>query len=141
MRRITKGDYECGQIPFAEFICGSGVRLIVLYPWPKDMLLFVGKKRPNKQLLSNYAEWTTDLRKRGENWFLLWASKPLRHFYIQHLLYHEVGHHVDRYQRHWSKANLKKIEDFADQYAIQKTATSIHVFNRLEKARKIEDTT
>ena len=25
-------------------------------------------------------------------------------FYIQHLLYHVVGHHVDWYFRHWSRA-------------------------------------
>lgn len=38
-----------------------------------------------------------------------------------HLFYHEVGHHVDRYFRHWSKANHSVIEEVANQYAFSKT--------------------
>ena len=39
---------------------------------------------------------------------------------------------VDWYFRHWSKGNLKQVEEFAIQYAIQKTATATYVFNQLE---------
>lgn len=138
LRRISKGDYGSCQTPLAEFICGSGVRLIVLYPWPKNMMLAVGMNKPDKKQLKSYERWTTDLQKRGSSWFLQWKLKPLRHFYIQYLLYHEVGHHIDWYQRHWSGANRKVVEAFADQYAMQKTATARHVFNRLEKKRAME---
>lgn len=56
-----------------------------------------------------------------------------------YLLYQEIGHHVDWYYRHWSKANLKQVEDFADQYAIQKSATATYIFNKLENKRKTDD--
>jgi hypothetical protein len=52
------------------------------------------------------------------------------------LLYHEVGHHIDKYHRLWSKANNRQVEEFADQYAIQKTATATHIFNKLQKSQK-----
>lgn len=56
-------------------------------------------------------------------------------FTIEHLRYHEVGHHVDWYRRHWSKANLREVEEAADQYAVRFAKTATHVFNRLQKAR------
>jgi hypothetical protein len=38
-----------------------------------------------------------------------------------HLLYHEVGHRVDRCFRRWSKADHSVIEEVANQYAFSKT--------------------
>jgi len=36
-------------------------------------------------------------------------------------LFHEIGHHLDWYARHWSKANSSILEEAADQYAFSKT--------------------
>lgn len=44
LRRLKKSDYENGQTPLAEFICGSGVRVIILYPIPRSMIIELGRK-------------------------------------------------------------------------------------------------
>lgn len=119
LRRIRKCDFESGQHPLAEFVCGGGVRLIVLYPWPKAMLLPLGTKKPLDSVLNVYSRWTTDLREQDGEWCLGWTLPALRSFYVEYLLYHEVGHHVDRYTRRWGKANRRLIESFADNYAVQ----------------------
>lgn len=54
----------------------------------------------------------------------------LRRFWV-HVLYHEVGHHVDWYGRHFSKANRLQVEEFADQYAMRFTKTGTYELNRL----------
>ncbi len=133
LRRIKKSDYEKGQLPFAEFICGSGVRLIVLYPFPKDMKMVLGKKKPSARFLKELKKWNASIECIKGGWIARWDIASLRSWYINCLLYHEVGHHVDWYNRHWSKANSKKLEEFAEQYAMQKTATATHVFNKLFK--------
>jgi uncharacterized FlgJ-related protein len=43
-------------------------------------------------------------------------------------LAHEIGHHVDWYSRHWSKANRKQTEEVADQYAAQWFANSTKIY-------------
>ena len=48
-------------------------------------------------------------------------------------LYHEVGHHVDWFGRHWSKANKRQAEEYADQYAMKFTKTGTYVLNRMNK--------
>ncbi|MCB9397104.1 MAG: hypothetical protein H6510_04740 [Acidobacteria bacterium] len=138
LRRVRKKDFISGETPLAELICGSGVRLIVLYPWPKNMMVRIGKTKPCPKCLSEYRHWTTEILETKEGFFLKWDLHTLRHFYIQHLLYHEVGHHLDRYRGYWSPANHKQVEDFADNYAFQKTATARYVFNRIEKARQAD---
>jgi len=42
----------------------------------------------------------------------------LRKYYINHLLYYEVGHHIDCCTRLLSYSNFKQVDEFADQYAI-----------------------
>ncbi len=118
-RRIRKTDYDAGRVPFAEFMCGSGCRIIILYPWPVDQLLRFGKRRPSKALLKEYAPWTTDLVQREGQWCLRWTLDGLRDFYLKNLLLHEVGHHVDWYYRHWTAANRRQAEEEANQYAIR----------------------
>ena len=121
LRRFKKADYESGELPLAEFICGSGVRLVVLYPWPDDLRVFISKKRPSDRQLKFYAGYKTELIECKDGWYLEWELAELKDFYIQTLLFHEIGHNVDWYRRHWSKSNLKACEEFANQYAFERT--------------------
>ena len=128
LRRAKQKEFESGELPFAEFICGSGVRVIVLYPWTKDLALCFGNKKPIGKKLNSYAHWTQDLFYKNEQWYLRWTTSALKSFYLDNLLAHEIGHHVDRYSRDWSKANRKQVEEVADQYAAQWFANSTKIY-------------
>jgi hypothetical protein len=133
LRRFKKSDYESSRIPLAEFICGSGVRAIILYPVPRTMMMDLGKKKPSARKLRELSEWCNDISCRNGRWVAKWQLPELRKYFINNLLYHEVGHHIDWYYRNWTMANRKQAEEYADQYAIQKTATATYIFNQLEK--------
>jgi hypothetical protein len=137
LRRLNKTEYENGQLPLAEFICGSGVRVIVLYPFPKSLTLDLGNKKPSSRKLKELSKWCKNINNVKGRWSLKWDLDSLREYYIGNLLYHEVGHHVDWYNRHWSAANNKQLEEFADQYAIQKTATATRILNKLQKTQHV----
>jgi len=135
LRRFKKSEYDAGQLPLAEFICGRGVRAIVLYPVPRSMKIQLGTKKPSARKLNELGKWGSDIRLEKGRWIAKWQLSDLRKYFINNLLFHEVGHHVDWYYRSWSAANSKAVEEFADQYAIQKTATATYVFNQMEKQR------
>lgn len=134
LRRIRKSDWETQRKPFALFIAGSGVRLIVLYPWPRDLLLRFGARKPSQRKLREYSPWSPELIKDGPDWCLRWSEASLRLFYLQHLLLHEIGHHVDFFYRRWSKANDKQVEEFANQYAVEWSAVATTVFEGVPEA-------
>jgi hypothetical protein len=115
----------------AEFICGSGVRLIVLYPWRRDLRLCVGRLRPAARTVRVYQGFQAELVERAGSWYFDFDRANLRRFYVEHLLYHEVGHHVSWYQRHWSKASGARLGEFADQYAIQCRPAATRVIRQL----------
>lgn len=73
---------------------------------------------------------------RGRAWHAVFSDRNLRRFYVEYLLYHEVGHHHDWYQRRWSAANGRACEEAADQYAVVWSRTAKHVMNRIEKDRR-----
>jgi len=133
LRRPNKQDYIDGKLPYAWFTCGSGVHLIVMFAWPKDLRISYGKKRPPNSTINDAARFGAKLECKGTEWVSQWTLEAARKFCL-HILYHEVGHHIDWYYRHWSKANKKATEESAEQYAFAKTATASHVFNNLEKA-------
>jgi len=94
-RRIKRGDFDKGTNPWAEFIFGSGVRVIILYPWPKSLTLNLGMKKPSNRLRNELEKYGANIEKSGKTWVSTMTHSQLRKFYIQNLLYHEVGHHVD----------------------------------------------
>lgn len=120
-RRFKKTEYEASELPLAEFSCGSGVRLITLYPWPRSLEWNHGNKKPAPALRRIVDRYCGELAFRGGEWVSTWTEPALKDFYIEHLLFHEIGHHVDWYQRHWSKANHRTLEEAADQYAFSRT--------------------
>lgn len=129
LRRPSSRDRKSGH-PFAEFICGSGVRVIVIYPWRKDLRLYLGNNKPTGKLVNEYARHGAELILEEGFWHVQFGLSELRRFCIQ-VLFHEVGHHVDWYRRHWSKANGKKVEEVADQYAMRFNKEGIQVLNEL----------
>lgn len=120
-RRFKKTEYEANELPLAEFSCGSGVRLITLYPWPRRLEWCHGYKKPPAAMRRVLDRYDAELMIRDGEWVSRWEESRLKDFYLEHLLFHEIGHHVDRYSRHWSKANRRILEEAADQYAFSKT--------------------
>lgn len=103
--------------PLVQFVCGSGVRVVILYAWPTDRRLKLGRARPT-------GAWARELQRFGAKvlavrgvWYAEFEVAGLRD-YCLHFLLHEVGHHVDWYRRRWSDANRKQCEGAAENYAV-----------------------
>lgn len=121
LRKVKEKDYENGNSVQSLFICGSGVKLIVLNAFPKNLKMFFGDKKPTKTRLNFYSKRCDNLifDEKSKNWYLQWEKEKIRDYFLNHLLLHEVGHFVDSFnQRFWSKANVKKRENFADMFAV-----------------------
>ncbi|MEM7247608.1 MAG: hypothetical protein AAF533_19885 [Acidobacteriota bacterium] len=134
MRRPSLAEARRGSV-LAEYVKGSGVHAIVVYPWRRDLRLCLGRREPKGRWARPHLEHGGQLVKSGGWWYAQHTTSTLRRFTIQHVLYHEVGHHVDRLsQRSRSRAKTHRTEEFADQFAILCRKTGTHVINRLERA-------
>ena len=131
MRRLNHSKRDRVDTPLAEYICGSGVRLVVLYPWRRDGTLHLGRRPPTKRIARDYEKFGASISNRRGSWYAKFGDAGLKRFYIEHLLLHEIGHHVDWYLRHWGKANSKAMEEAADQYAIAWSGSVKQVVNHL----------
>jgi hypothetical protein len=119
LQKVKKNDYLTGEMPQGAFICGSKVYLIKLYAIPKNNKMAFGQVKPSNKALTFYKPYCTDLRHEKNGWYLQWDNDNMKKYFLEKLLLHEIGHCVDYiYQRDWSKANAKQIEDFADNYAV-----------------------
>lgn len=100
------------------FICGSGVQLIVMYAFPKDLMMRFGEQKPSKSTLTWYAPYKPELIRQENKWFLKWSEEGIRNYYLKGLLLHEIGHKADSYyKRYWSPAYAGKAEKFANNFA------------------------
>ena len=118
-RRIRAADVRSGDLPLAKFICGSGVRVIVLYPWRRDLRRYVGKKSPKGPFANSLRKYAGSPILDSQGWYYQFTHDGLRRYYLEQLLLHELGHHVDWYRRHWSKANGRGVEAAANNYAVE----------------------
>lgn len=117
--KVKKSEYYKGETLQAEFICGSNVYIIKLYAVPKDNRMIFGQTKPTTKQLSFYKQYCTDLQHDKNGWYLQWTLESYKKYYLEKLLLNEIGHSVDyMYQRFWSKANSKKTDDFANNYAV-----------------------
>ncbi len=98
----------------AEFISGSGVRVLVMYPWRVDGRLYVGRKKPKPQHVAPYVRFGAAIVNEHGRWYAAFSAADLKRFYIEHLFCRGVGFHVDRCAR-----SRRQAGDFADQYAVQ----------------------
>jgi hypothetical protein len=115
---VKSDDYFSGNNVRAEFICGSNVYLIKLYAVSKNNQLYFGKRKPSNKTLSFYKTYSSDLKQNPDGFYLQFTDETMKAFFLKKLLLHEIGHCIDfSNKRRWSKANVKQVEDFADNYA------------------------
>ena len=112
--------------------------MIVLFPWRTDNRICFGRRAPQGEVRHTYERFEAAIVRRGSYWYAQFADSGLRRFYLEYLLYHEIGHHLDWYYRRWTPANTRKCEEAADQYAITWSRTAKHTINRIEKDRAAE---
>lgn len=98
LRRAKSSEFRSGRIPFAEYIFAEGICLIAFYPWPRGMVLPLGKK-PADNVLNRYKRWGVELTSHKGKWQLIWKSEQLADFYLEELLKHEVEVHTDFQKR------------------------------------------
>jgi hypothetical protein len=117
LKKIKKSEYLNGETFQGSFICGSGVYLIVINPFPIDNKMRLGKNKPLKKILNYYKDFTNELKEDQDGWFLLWSEENIKKYYLENLLLHEIGHSIDSfYERYWSKASKQKRENWADNF-------------------------
>ena len=119
LRKIKKSDYLKDDSIQGCFIVGRGVYLIILYPFPRDNRMIFGKKKPILKTINSYEKYTTDLKQDKDGyWFLQWTEDLIKQYYLENLLLHEIGHSIDSFNSSfWSKASVRKQEEFANGYA------------------------
>ncbi len=116
-QKVKKSDYLEGKTFQGSFICGSGVYLIILHPFPTDNKMRFGKSKPLKKTLNFYKNYVTELKEDKDGWFLQWTEETIKKYYLESLFLHEIGHSIDSfYKRYWSKATAQKRENWADNY-------------------------
>lgn len=119
LRKMSKKEYEKEGSLQGCFICGRGIKLIVLYHFARDLTMNFGKKKPSNKVLKWYANYAPELVQKDGNWQLIWTEQKIKRYYLEGLLLHEIGHKIDSvYRRYWSTPYKKqKAENFADNFA------------------------
>lgn len=66
-------------------------------------------------------QYGMEVERQGSRYVCIWSAGHLRRFIVEHVLLHEVGHHVFFWQRqqqgHAYTPNLGGVEQFAEDYA------------------------
>jgi len=119
LKKMSNKEYEKEGSFQGCFICGSGVNLIVLHPFPRDLIMKFGTKKPTNKTLKWYAPYEPELIHSDGKWILKWTEEKIKQYYLEGLFLHEIGHQIDSiYKRFWSSNYSKKRgEDFADNFA------------------------
>lgn len=116
LRKQSHKEYESEDSLQGCYVWGENVRLIVLYSFPKDNKMSFGKKKPSPKVLRWYKDYCTNLIEEKDNWYLQWSKIEIKEYYLNGLLLHEIGHHIDKNYK-YSKASQSKAEKWADNYS------------------------
>jgi hypothetical protein len=91
------------------------MQIIMLHPFPYNMLDRFYKKLPAPHKLNEFKRAGARVTKVKNGWNINFSLMNLRNFYLNDVLIHEIGHHIDKT---YDKSD-KKVENFAE-YFVQK---------------------
>jgi len=91
------------------------LKTIVLHPFPTKYLNSFYKKLPAPHKLNDFKRAGARIKKVNKGWEIKFSLMNLRNFYLNDVLIHEIGHHIDE---NYDKSN-KKMENFAEHFVQQ----------------------
>ncbi len=102
------------------------VPTIHLYSYPATLMMKMPPhvKRKHIELYSRDAlSYGMEIEQTGSRWIARWSAASLRRFNLDHVLAHEIGHHVYYSRRHAQglacNPNTNESEQFAEAYAVR----------------------
>ena len=96
------------------------VGFISLYPFPKKLMNIQLKKLPAPHLQRELKRVGVQFKNIKKRWYQVFSEQALRSFYLNDVLIHEIGHHVDRFNQHKSYYQKEKFaEAFADAFGFK----------------------
>lgn len=106
---------------------------IEIYSYPDSLSFRIGRNH-GKQALIKYYEvemsFGMAIEDRDGVWHAQWTPESLERFLLQHVLLHEIGHHVYRWQvlsfSNRQKPNSEASERYAEDYARRMRKGIIH---------------
>lgn len=87
---------------------------INIYSIPMDMK-FIFPEKPPEAIVREYSRFGARWEVLGEHWYCYWRPESFKKYILEHVLFHELGHHIDDYlslRRSFGK------EKFAERYAL-----------------------
>ncbi|MCL2623681.1 MAG: hypothetical protein FWD31_08460 [Planctomycetaceae bacterium] len=99
--------------------CEWGWIALTAYPRRMMTLDHDGPIQPHHQ--HEYQRTFTKTWQEGDKWYVKFDEESLKRFYLQDVLIHEIGHHVDWCRRkHWRDVTEEFAEWFAREYGFAK---------------------
>lgn len=88
---------------------------IFLAPFPKAFVKGLYRRQPKPSDLREYVRAGAEIRQTSKGLLVEFNEISIRNFYLQDVLMHELGHHIDRKEN----KNRKKAEGFAEWFATE----------------------
>jgi len=131
LRRPTTRDRKNGH-PHVQFICGRGVRLIVLYAWRQDFRLCLGRRKPSGKSAKEYQRFAGKVFQESGKWCVEFTEDGVRR-YTEYLLLDIVGHHAHWFHDKWSQASNRGMQESVRQYAMSFSREGTDVLDYVDK--------
>jgi hypothetical protein len=94
----------------ASYIDGT----INIYAVPRDLKFVFGEKPPDS-MTKEYSRFGARWEILGNQWYCYWKPENFKKYILEHVLFHELGHHIDD---HLSLRRSFGKEKFAELYAL-----------------------
>jgi hypothetical protein len=88
---------------------------IMVYAVPDDFK-FSWPFHPGNEFMQECARWGARWQKLGREWYCYWDRENYGRYVLDHVLLHEIGHHMDDYHR---RRTGDSVERFAERYALR----------------------
>ncbi len=102
--KTARGNLSCFGAYFDE--------VIFLFPFPKKEITTCCVTLPPPHLKKDYEKAGAIYFFKKQKWYRYFSKKALKTFYLNDVLVHELGHHVDR-----NTKNERKAEGYAEWFA------------------------
>ncbi|MGM7683365.1 ImmA/IrrE family metallo-endopeptidase [Cytobacillus sp. Hm23] len=120
-----RGIFLCGgthkQQHFSELRFGTyhdHYKAIFLFPFPKTKCLSYNTK-PKPSIRLSYERHGATWIAEDSKWRLQFDEKSIHSFYLNDVLFHELGHHVENISHDIKHKNYEQRERFAEWFALE----------------------
>jgi hypothetical protein len=85
-KKIKRSDFESNEYRVSDYVFGSGVNLLIIYPFSKKLIIRESISMPSQRRLKHFKKYKAELKNDKKGYYFEFNEESIKNYYLNYAI-------------------------------------------------------